>query len=184
MSEHLKTGRWFGGDRQTAEQLLGLDYLLDRCRGRSVIDLGCAEGAISTKFLNAGAAPVHGCEILLHRIEAARKGEPRGLFWTMDLNHFRAFHDVNRTCMLDRYEIVLALSIAHKLAEPEIFLDHCANLATRYVALRLPARIINDKRSGGRDIDARRRIEKAGFEVVAEPKTCRDEWLCILEKVI
>ena len=42
---------WFGGDRTFEQQMTGLDWLAEACRGKSVLDFGCAEGLISIHLL-------------------------------------------------------------------------------------------------------------------------------------
>ena len=88
---------WFSthgrdGDRTIDQQLLGLDPLFDEVKGKTVLDIGCAEGLISlhlcTKFK---AKSVHGVEIIASHVAVANslRGENSNCtFERADANHF------------------------------------------------------------------------------------------------
>lgn len=173
--------RWFGTHRMYCEQIMGLEALSRGAQGKTVLDLGCAEGEIGAAFLAAGAKLVHGAEIMIDRAEAARANLT--LAFSCDLEYFREFYDVNRHKLLTRYDVVLALSIAHKLRRPDTFLHSCCNLAGQHLAVRLPTPILDDARSNHMGLDVRAHIEARGFTLETVPPTCRGEWLGIFRRV-
>lgn len=125
------------GDRTIDEQLLGLDRLLEMMPGKSILDLGCAEGAISRVCADRGAAIVLGVDYNLPFVETARKiyGDRRELsFCHADLNKGP------EACGLAAAEadIVLMLAILHKLKEPAAGLRQWARLAREWIVVRLP----------------------------------------------
>ncbi len=138
MSAPARRG-WFklpgqSGDRTVAEQLLGLKPALEACRGKTVLDLGCAEGAIALEFARAGAAHVEGLEVIGEHLEVARelcKGQPCE-FREADLN--TAVVDV----MHGGWDIVLALAVLHKLKDPARVLRLFGGLARELVVIRMP----------------------------------------------
>ncbi len=156
------------GDRDIADQWKGLESV--DWAGRSVLDLGCAEGLITERALHAGAMPVMGVEIVKGHVEVAMK---RGLpVVCADLNHWEP------SC---GYDIVLMLAILHKLRKPlerlAIFARACNDLAI----IRLPPEngpVILDERSGFVPYDTRPVMERAGF--VLDQEHCdgpRGEWM-------
>lgn len=175
---------WFGGCRGLEEQLAGLAPVLERAAGARVLDLGCAEGHIAAEFVKRGAAGVSGCEILVERVEAARAHVGRaGLFFSCDLDYFDKFIAANPGLFRARYDIVLALSIAHKLAEPEKFLWRICRLAKAVLAIRLPDPVLNDARSGHRPLDVPAYVTRRGFVLESENRAHpRGEWLGIFRR--
>lgn len=166
------------GDRTIDEQALGLeDYDFT---GKTVLDLGCAEGLLSAYVLMHDAALVHGCEIVQHHIDLATrlfKGK-KAQFFKIDLNNFQSLH--KHPPMLPRYDVVLMLAIAHKLKDPASFINYAATLADSLI-IRLPERILSDKRSGFKSIDVPALLAPS-FELVAEPTGPRGEWMGIFER--
>ncbi len=172
------------GDRTVKEQVKGLGAV--DCQDKTVLDLGCAEGAISLHALNCGAAVVHGVERNDEYIEAGYtvcRGR-NAIFWQMDLAEFHHKHPTSG--LLPRYDIVLLLSIIHKLADPLTFLDYCATLTDELV-IRLPDRFLCDPRSLPIAADIPRHLRKR-FDLVQEPKTCinptngRREWMGVFKR--
>lgn len=181
----VKAGAWFGGDRTLDEQLLGLESVLAGAAGKTVIDFGCAEGFIAHRFHCAGAARVDGCEMLIDRVEEARRINDgyRGTFFACDLDAFERVYVVNRPPLLFLYDVVLVLSIAHKLTAPDVFLSRLARMTAETMVVRLPSRVLKDKRSGDRAIDIPHFLSRRALDLVAEPSTCRGEWMGVFRKV-
>lgn len=171
------------GDRTVDEQALGLeDYDFT---GKTVLDLGCAEGLISAYALMEGAKLVHGCEIIGAHLKVATslmKGR-KAQFWTMNLNSFEDLHRKSLSegspPMLPRYDVVLMLSIIHKLTDPLAFLQYASTLSDSLI-IRLPSAVLNDERSGFKRINIPANLPM--FDLVSEPKTCRREWIGIFQR--
>ena len=102
------------------DRLDGLEYLLDRCRDCSVLDVASCEGLISYEFVRCGASLVHGLEKdrdgimfsrrlfrdvpVASRFEVSNLAVPRSQFQQM-------YGDI----LLPKYDIVLFLGIFHHL---------------------------------------------------------------------
>jgi SAM-dependent methyltransferase len=93
-----------------------LDILL-RCRGASVLDVGCNRGLVGFELANNGATVVHGCDIYEEGIATAR-----GLF--IDLRSVESKFEVvdltgpgalGMAFGDSRYDIVVMLATMHKL---------------------------------------------------------------------
>lgn len=126
------------GDRTIREQLLGLDRALAECRGKRVLDLGCAEGCITAEFARAGAQIVVGIELLQTHLEVARevcKGLPVKLICAHIGDH------IKRNPEPPRFDIVLALGIIHKLEDPNVPLRWAARAAGDLLCFRAPAKV-------------------------------------------
>jgi len=124
------------GDRSVKEQLLGLEPALAAAKGKTVLDLGCAEGAIAMEFAKAGAT-VTGIELLADHLAVARqicKGHPVTLIQA-ELKEWIETHP-----QPEQFDIVLALSIAHKLHEPGVLLSFAARSAKEMVVFRGPGK--------------------------------------------
>lgn len=126
------------GDRTLEEQMLGLEPALAFARGKSVLDLGCAEGLIALEFARAGATRVLGVELLASHLEVARevcKGQAAIEFRCAHLDDYIAAHPAP-----EAFDIVLALGIIHKLHNPKVPLDFAARSARALVCFRAPAK--------------------------------------------
>lgn len=105
------------GDRTIEEQTEALARGFAEAKGKTVLDLGCAEGAISLEFAKAGATRVVGLEVLEPHLEVARKycdGWPQVEFVCAHLAEWAASHPKP-----ERFDIVLALGVIHKLTRME-----------------------------------------------------------------
>lgn len=152
------------GDRTVEEQMLGLDRALAETAGATVLDLGCAEGAIGLAFERAGAKSVLGIEVLQEHLNVARKlcrGHVNIEFRRYDLNMTQGLN-------LGSFDIVLALGIIHKMHEPEQLLRWAARSALRLLCFRAPA-FVEPK---GADYIVRAKHSQA---VVNVPATMRSE---------
>ena len=146
--ENVKKG-WFStpgrpGDRTLDQQLNGLDRLFMAVRGKTVLDVGCAEGLISVELAKAGALAVHGVEIVPGHVEVANKlrGDLPVTFEVGDANVWQPKRN---------YDIVIALALLQKVRNPTAVAARLAASARELVVLRLPpqhAPTIIDERSG------------------------------------
>jgi 2-polyprenyl-3-methyl-5-hydroxy-6-metoxy-1,4-benzoquinol methylase len=65
------------GDRTLDQQLCGLDGLQHECAGKTVLDVGCAEGLISHYLARLGARSVYGIEIVPGHVDMANRAAAR-----------------------------------------------------------------------------------------------------------
>lgn len=160
------------GERTLAEQMLGLEPALLTCNGRSVLDLGCAEGLIGIEFAKAGAT-VSGYELQSRFVHTAnQQAELAGVaercaFYKFDLATFCA-PGLPRVFPGDASDIVLALAIVHKLRDPGQALTNMARLARHRLVLRLPigsTGVIPYKQDRSVTCDSRDILPAAGFRL-------------------
>lgn len=118
MANWFKT-KYNKGFRTLVEQMLGLDKAIKEAKGKSVIDLGCAEGFISKEFLKAGAKFLLGIDQIGPYVTEAVKvctGFKNSKFINLNL------YDYIKSSDKDKYDIVLALAIIQKARNPKDFL--------------------------------------------------------------
>lgn len=169
------------GPRTVREQLTGLDLMMRHARGAAVLDLGCAEGLISRHLCESGARLAHGIEangaIVAVAIEACRG-------WPIEImrGDLRDLPAISALPILPRYEMVLALSILHKVPHPDRLLAFAAARSADWFAIRLPARVLCDPRSGNRPFDIPALL-LPDFALIAEPSGPRGEWVGIFRRV-
>lgn len=177
------------GDRTVEHQLKGLETVSESFRGKAVLDLGSAEGLIGKHAVQAwGAARVDGVTAIGYEIDEALKqcsGLPqRFVLWDLrnDLPGLNQFLE-------ERYDVVLALSILHKLRKPLECLEWAIEKAGELVVIRLPAPVIQDQRSFMVPTPVREWMNaRPDFELLAEPETCiepvsrRPEWMGIWKR--
>lgn len=153
------------GDRTLGEQMLGLEPALKACAGKTVLDLGCAEGCIGRAFLDRGARAVIGIDSNPHFLATARRmnvGITSMRFILQDLNvlgdSFRAVYGA---------DIVLALAILHKLPDPGSKLEQLAAMTRERLVIRLAAGstgVISHKYGRG-ECDSHRMLDAHGFRL-------------------
>lgn len=165
------------GDRTVEDQLKGLAPALCAAKGRTVLDLGSAEGLVAREFAAAGAEHVIGCDWLAAHVDVGRalvRGQPVTLLQA-DLND-RATH--NWIAGLD-FQVCLMLAILHKLREPGTLVRTVARRQPELIVVRLPpatAPVIVDKRSGNRPCDVRANLEDHGYVIDRVELGHFDEW--------
>lgn len=148
-------GRWFSspgqpGDRSLREQMMGLDRLFREVEGKTVLDVGCAEGLLSIELLKSGAERVTGVEIRRDAILEAAHLFASDVIASTKTAHF-VVDDANDYQPKADYDIVLMLAVLHKLKDPSTVCARMAAAAMDLVVIRLPpvhAPVINDFRSG------------------------------------
>jgi trans-aconitate methyltransferase len=161
------------GDRTLAEQMTGLDLLLRLVLNKSVLDVGCAEGLISSVLHDAGARSVHGIDVVQEHIRVARSlaGTRRISFETADAQTYRP---------TKRYDIVVMLAVLHKLPDPPAAAIKFADAALDTCVIRLPHPSQAPKKVSGRGPGTVRDIEaamaRAGFTLAAAHEGPRSEW--------
>lgn len=164
------------GDRSLDEQIAALRPALAECNGKTVLDLGCAEGLISLEFSKAGASYVLGIDCVDEHLRIACE-QCRGhnvAFKKMQL--FKANPDTPAD-----FDIVLALGIIHKMQFPERLLRFAARSARSLLLLRSGAgainRIIRGKHHKENPCDSHAVMREEGFalEKVVDGPVGRDE---------
>jgi 2-polyprenyl-3-methyl-5-hydroxy-6-metoxy-1,4-benzoquinol methylase len=169
------------GDRTLSEQLIGLEPLFELASGKTILDLGCAEGLISLELMNAGAVLTHGVEAVSSRVDHAREhfqGRDAA-FYHADLNDFATAPPVG---LLESYDIVLLLSIIRKMRYTAAFVQAAAAQSTDIVAVRLPDAVIRDKRSNFEPVDVPALMEFLGFQQFHFAKGPQLEWVWLFRR--
>ena len=102
------------GDRTIEQQAHAVRPALEEAKGKTVLDVGCAEALLTREFARAGAERCVGLELLREHLEIAEKvckGFP------IELRQ-QNMNDVQPAKVAERFDIVLALGILHKLRWP------------------------------------------------------------------
>jgi 2-polyprenyl-3-methyl-5-hydroxy-6-metoxy-1,4-benzoquinol methylase len=157
------------GVHKLENRLNALRMLAEHAKDATILDLGCAEGLISAWLYDQGPARfVDGVEQHPPYLKTARELHGRNpAFRFFQCNVNEGFDDLILTKLLPNYDIVLCLCLAHKLQHPRQFLLKAARLCNRFFALHLPYDIINDPRSGRRNIDPTKEVfEPLGFKCI------------------
>jgi SAM-dependent methyltransferase len=154
------------GDRTLAEQMTGLDGLAELVRGRTVLDLGCAEGLIALECARMGAARVDAIDYKIEFIDRARKLKlPEGA----TLNWF--YHNLEHGLpdgTLPQYDVVLALAIIHKMPQPAALTRLIADTARQILIVRLPLNskgVVRSKHNGVATCDIPADLQGAGWQL-------------------
>jgi SAM-dependent methyltransferase len=119
------------GDRTVQEQTAALRYAIEGCAGKSILDMGCAEGLVGKAFIDAGAIQYTGIESVEGHVKVARKlcaGLP------MEFRHIN-MNDLPEG-WANPADIVMCLGIAHKLIDPGKAIRIAAQSARELVLIR------------------------------------------------
>lgn len=151
------------GDRTLDLQMAGLEPALEAAAGKTVLDLGCAEGLIAREFARRGAIHVRGVEIIAEHLEVARE-LCKALsidFVVGDLNKLQPAEG-------EVWDIILMLAVLHKTREPERILRLFADAARELLVIRLPGgardgRYSMPERRGQDLVDVAKIMSSAGF---------------------
>lgn len=118
------------GDRELDEQTVALLPAIAEAKGKTVLDLGCAEGLIGREFARAGASKVTGIDSVPGHLAVASL-QCRKLpmdFILADLN--------NPSQFVFQVDIVLCLGLAHKLTDPAVAIRFAADCSRDLVLIR------------------------------------------------
>lgn len=167
------------GEHRLETRLHGLRMLASHVEDKTILDLGCAEGLISSWLYDQGPARrVDAIEKHLPFLNTARAmhlSNRAFRFFQCDVND-QEFDDLILTKLLPGYDIVLCLCLAQKLKHPREFLLKAARLCNRFFALHLPYDIINDVRSGRRNVDPTKEVfEPLGFKCIVHVNDDNDD---------
>lgn len=124
-------------DRTLEEQLLGLEFAIAEAAGKTILDLGCAEGVIGREFARAGATRVLGIESLAGHLEVARlacAAETQMEFAQAYLQDWIPAHPDPEV-----FDFVLALGIVHKISDPADALRFACRSCRELLLFRAPA---------------------------------------------
>lgn len=133
------------GERTFEEQARALEPAFAQAQGKTVLDLGCAEGLLSHEFARRGAKEVVGfdCnEVILDVARSLGRGLPTCSFARVDLNKLIVKHRPTQ-----KFDIVLALAVVHKLHDMEAGLRWVARSVARggLLIMRTSARYDADR---------------------------------------
>lgn len=143
----MRKAGWFAipgkqdGARTLKQQLKGLAPALAAAAGKTVCDLGCAEGLIALEFAKAGARSVYACDYNAGMIETARALQPFASRASVRFEVKTLEQLIAEEIESDvdwRYDIVLALAILHKLRDPVRALAFLARVCGELAVIRLP----------------------------------------------
>ena len=168
------TGLGRDGDRDVNEQMQGLEQLLREVPGKTVLDAGCAEGLVSIELAKAGAAAVHGLEIVDNYIGIAQKlAADAGVPCTFEQANLNYYEPGGR-----RFDIVLMGAILHKLKNPSAVCSVLAGVCDDLCVIRLPPTgpLIRDLRSEMVPHDILTVMASEGFTLESEGEGPRNEW--------
>jgi len=148
------------------QRLRGLEPVIDQCAGKSVLDLGSAEGVIARRLLERGVACVHGFDRDAARVSKAVelcRGFPAASFWPADIGVWSTFQEQHAAHLRPAYDLVLYLGIHHHLPRDTraASLAGAARLASAQLVVRAPEGVF-------RDGDIVRALRAQGFDVAHE----------------
>jgi hypothetical protein len=176
----MKKGAAF--ERTLVDQMRGLRPVVDEFRqsagkGRplSCLDVGCAEGLIGIEMAKAGASAVLGIELVEQRVKDAMR--LRGdLPCTFEVGNVAAYQPKRP------YDVLLALSILHKLPNPSGTLYRLVHsFCRRMVVIRLPpgGPVVIDPRSNNEPHDLDAVLSDLGFNLEHEAEGSLREYIGI-----
>lgn len=173
------------GNRELSDQLVGLEDLLELTplKKFTVLDIGCAEGLIGIEFAKQGAKQVLGLEVVPSRVEAATEFARRAgvgkrcSFTQIDLTQKKLAYATGQF-----WDVVLALAITHKFADPIGFTMDSAFLASKYYVTRLPAPVFRDPRSDMKKVDTVKILER-GFTELKRAYNSKNEVTMVFRKI-
>lgn len=179
------TKPWFDmkrGDfeRTLVDQMRGLRYVVDEfrhsaARGKplSCLDAGCAEGLIGIEMAKAGASAVLGVELVEQRVKDAMR--LRGdLPCTFEVGNVATYQPRRP------YDVLLALSILHKLPDPSATLYRLVHsFCRRMVVIRLPpgGPVVIDPRSNNVPHNLDAVLKDLGFNLEHEVEGYLNEYI-------
>ena len=129
-----------GGEVELERQFAGLDVI--DFKGRSVLELGSAEGLVSLEMIKRGAKLVHGLELRDRAVEVSRsiahvtENDEKMQFWCGSFSDAPAV--LNQREMLPQYDIVTAMAILQKVADQPRVLAHMLDKCRETFVIRLP----------------------------------------------
>ena len=150
---------WFiigdnGGQVHISRQSSGLSKI--DMAGKTVLDIGCAEGLVSIQCAERGAKLVHGFELRERTVEVARSlvgntgMSDRVKFFQGDLHNAKAA--LHQDGMLDKYDVVLGNAVLHKFTKSADAAQLAFNLCNETIVVRLGDRRLRISRWRSTDV--------------------------------
>ncbi len=102
------------GDRTVEEQMIAVRPALAEAKGKTVLDLGCAEGLIGREFARAGALSVLGVDSVGGHLQIAQE-QCKGLPMKFRQTDFQVMASTDPGM---QWDIILALGVIHKMKHP------------------------------------------------------------------
>lgn len=152
-------GKW-----PLVSRLEGIEPILAFAKGARVLDIGCAEGVIARKLIDAGAAQIHGFDADPERITTARyicESMCDASFAVDSVTPWHEFQERRGDTLNPRYDIVLYLAV-HQHLKSDLRDDVLINLLSRaddIFAIRTPDELFENERLS-------ETINRAGFELL------------------
>jgi 2-polyprenyl-3-methyl-5-hydroxy-6-metoxy-1,4-benzoquinol methylase len=168
------------GARTLEEQMLGLGPVLEETAGKTILDLGCAEGTIALEFARAGAKSIDACDYNEPFIEVAKQQYEQSGLTGVRFKHADITELMAKRGTPKRYDIVLALAILHKLPDPDAAIRFCAQSARSLIVIRLPINsvgAIRSKHGAHLRADIREILPEMGFIRERKEVGPRGEWV-------
>lgn len=173
------------GDRTIEQQMKGLDRLCAEAPGKTVLDLGCAEGLVGMRLLTQHeAAAVTGLSLVKSEIKVGQRlAADQGLamqLYCVNLNEVEAWHAENAGNLGAQFDVLLMMAILHKLKEPLQFLTFVVNTFSPAMLVIRTAEAtpgyVQDARSGDRRFDIIAHLEQLGFKLDSVATGSFKEW--------
>ena len=117
--------------------------------GKTLLDIGCAEGLISILCVERGATLVHGVEVRERAVEVARSlvgfngMSDRVKFFYGNLQYPE--EALGQPGLLPKYDIVLANAVFHKVRKSAELMQKALNMCNETIVIRLPKREVRVK---------------------------------------
>jgi predicted O-methyltransferase YrrM/2-polyprenyl-3-methyl-5-hydroxy-6-metoxy-1,4-benzoquinol methylase len=160
-------GKWLVSDR-----IDGLDSLFRTVKGKTVLDLGIADGIISKICLDSGAKFIHGIDIEEDRVKKASTlcNHPASLFITADLNN--GLSPIIENFVHTKYDVVLYLGVHHHLLPQnhKNILHEIANCCSFQIYIRTSNRLFLEE-------DLQNELALLGFKLIFTKQGCSSNLL-------
>ena len=157
------------GDRTVEQQTKALAPAIAECAGKSILDIGCAEGLVGREFVRAGARCCLGIDTVQDHIHVAMS-QCEGLPMSFHLASIAQFENepIPNPFGVEQYDIVLALGVAHKLEHPRVAIEvaarYCKDLMLLRRGLRQVDGVVSSKHFNNK-ADTHAILRDNGFEM-------------------
>lgn len=164
------------GDRTLDEQIDGVRPGLLMAPRKTVLDLGCAEALISREFALAGASRVLGIELIESHVKVARQvcaDVPQ-----VEIVHAHLADYMKAHPDPEQFDIVLALSVIHKMHHPRILLEYAARSAKNLLLFRPPIHAVGGvtkSKHSSKSCNVPNTLAAQGFYLEHVEPGCRNE---------